>query len=179
MYEPMLEGINIAGRRVLDAMCGSGQAAGFLLSRGAQVVGLDISTKALEAFKEQWPDTETVCRSARDSGLESESFDCVVVIGGLHHAHPSLSEVLREFHRLLKPGGHLCFVEPHRGSLFDSLRQLWYRHDNLFSENEESIDLDDLHAEFANEFRFTREVYPATSLISPCSTRWCCAFLSA
>ncbi len=159
MYEPMLSGIELDGRRVLDAMCGSGPATGYLISQGALVTGLDISSQAIATFQSNWPQSEAVCRSAVDSGLADESFDVIVVVGGLHHAHPHIAEVIREFHRLLKPRGHFCFVEPHRGSILDSLRRFWYRFDSLFSENEESIDLSALKQDFAGRFEVLSETY--------------------
>jgi SAM-dependent methyltransferase len=159
MYEPMLAGIELRGRRVLDAMCGSGQATEYLLAQGAEVVGLDISTQAIAAFRANWPACQTVCRSALDSGLESESFDCIVVVGGLHHAHPHINEAVGEFQRLLKPGGYFCFVEPHSGSVLDVARRLWYKFDPFFSENEESVDLAALKSAFATQFMFRRETY--------------------
>ena len=76
---------------------------------------------------------------------------------GLHHLHPHLSEALREIHRLLKKGGTFCFAEPHQGSAFDRLRQLWYRHDSLFAENEESLNIETLKREFADLFTFKLE----------------------
>ena len=42
------------------------------------------------------------------------SFDCVAVVGGLHHIHPNVKAAVREIHRVLKPGGHFCFMEPHK-----------------------------------------------------------------
>ena len=159
MYEPMLDGINLRGRRVLDAMCGSGQATEFLLSRGADVIGLDISPQAIDSFKSNWPECRSICRSALDTGLESESIDCVTVVGGLHHAHPHVEEVVHEFHRVLKPGGYVCFVEPHSGSLPDVVRRLWYKIDPVFSANEESIDLASLKSAFTSYFDFRREIY--------------------
>src|SRR5258708_35829689 len=43
IYGPMFEGLRLSGMNVLDAMCGSGQTTEYLLSRDAQVTGLDIS----------------------------------------------------------------------------------------------------------------------------------------
>ena len=159
IYAPMLQGINLEGLRVLDAMCGSGPTTEYLVAQKARVTGLDISETVMEAFKSRWPQCEVICGSATDSGMASESFDCVVVVGGLHHVHPYLSETVREFHRVLKTGGYLCFAEPHSGSLPDIARQFWYQHDDLFSENEESIDLESLKREFASQFVFNREIY--------------------
>jgi SAM-dependent methyltransferase len=86
-------------------------------------------------------------------------FDCVAVVGGLHHIHPHVGEAIGEIHRVLKKGGYLCFVEPHSGSLPDILRRYWYRHDKLFMKNEASLDFDGLKMECASRFRVIREKY--------------------
>ena len=73
----------------------------------------------------------------------------------MHHVHPCVSEAVDEIHRILKPGGYFCFAEPHKGSYPDVLRQFWYRHDRLFEENEQAIDLDGLKGAFSSKFDFT------------------------
>jgi SAM-dependent methyltransferase len=158
LYQPLLDGLDLEGREVLEALSGSGHATEYLLSqKHALVTGLDISDEAIASFKEHWPGSEAICASITESGLPAESFDCIVVIMGLHHLHPHLPEALREIHRLLRKGGTFCFTEPHQGSAFDRLRQLWYRHDSLFAENEESLDTDALKREFADLFEFKTE----------------------
>ena len=54
----MLEGLNLAGMNVLDAMCGSGQTTEYLLARGATVTGLDISNQVVEIFRARWSGSE-------------------------------------------------------------------------------------------------------------------------
>jgi SAM-dependent methyltransferase len=156
---PMFAGINLDGLKVLDAMCGSGQLTQYLLSQGATVTGLDISPKEIASFQKNWPHCEAVCASALKSHLDSNSFDCVAVVGGLHHLHPAVNEAVSEFHRILKPGGYFCFAEPHAGSLPDVIRQQWYKHDQLFSDNEAAIDMKALKEEFSGAFRFKRQTY--------------------
>jgi SAM-dependent methyltransferase len=158
-YETVFSGVDLAGKRVLEAMCGGGHTTQYLLSRGAAVTGLDISPREIDSFRQQWPDCEAICVSALDSGLENDSFDCVVVSGGLHHVHPHLSQVVREIHRILKPGGYFCFIEPHAGSLPDVARKFWYKHDSLFADNEAAIDVEALKSEFASSFSFNFETY--------------------
>ena len=158
-YETVFSGIDLTGKRVLEAMSGSGHTTEYLLSRGAVVTGLDISPREIESFRQHWPDCEAICASVLDSGLENDSFDCVIVSGGLHHVHPHLSEVVREIHRVLKPGGYFCFIEPHAGSLPDVARKLWYKHDSLFADNEAAIDVAALKHEFASAFNFNFETY--------------------
>ena len=157
--EPLFQGINLQDKDVLEAMCGGGFTTEYLLSKGARVTGLDISNEEMDAFKRRWPECHGTCASVLDSGLPSNRFDCIAVIGGLHHLHPNLGEALHEIHRTLKPGGYLCFAEPHKQSLPDIFRSFWYKHDRLFANNEASIDLPRLKKDFAKHFNFETELY--------------------
>lgn len=157
--EPMFAGLHLDGKQVLEAMCGSGQTTGYLLSKRAQVTGLDVSPRQIKSFKTRWPGVEARCASIFESNIAGESFDIVGIVGGLHHLHPNCALGVSEIHRLLKPGGYFCFAEPHKGSLPDALRKLWYKYDKLFAPNEASIDLDQLKEQFAGKFDFQNELY--------------------
>ena len=159
IYDPMFAGMNLKGMKVLDAMCGSGQTTDYLLVRNAIVTGLDLSTEVIESFKARWPTCQAEQRSLLCSGFADNTFDCVTVVGGLHHIHPNLSRAVQEVHRILKPGGYFCFMEPHSGSLPDIVRRFWYKHDHFFSDNEASIDLDRLQMEFSSRFTRSRVRY--------------------
>lgn len=156
---PMLEGLDLRGRQVLEAMCGAGLTTQALLDRGAEVTGLDISDACIESFRRRWPTCRTACASIAQSGLPSGVFDAIVVVGGLHHLQPDVDPAVEEIHRLLKPGGSLCFFEPHAGSLPDLVRQQWYKRDMRFGRNEAAIDLDHLKRKYSGSFEFVREVY--------------------
>jgi SAM-dependent methyltransferase len=155
----LVEGIEIDGKLVLEAMCGSGETTGFLLNRQAKVTGLDISENEIENFKEKWSDCDVCCSSIRETGFGNEQFDVVVVVGGLHHVHPYVDQVIEEIHRILKPGGHFCFFEPHKNSFPDLIRKLWYKRDKLFAENEEAIDIKHIERKFARKFSFIKTEY--------------------
>jgi len=159
IYEPMFAGLDLSGMKVLDAMCGSGQTTEYLLSRGAHVTGLDLSNEVISSFKSRWTNCDAIQRSLLDSGLPNESFDCVVIVGGLHHIHPNVSAALSEINRVLKPGGYLCFMEPHSGSLPDVIRRIWYKHDRFFSDNEASVDVDSFEQEFTAQFKSHKVTY--------------------
>lgn len=159
IYQPMFAGLDVSEMKILDAMCGSGQTTEYLLARGAEVTGLDISNEVIDSFRARWTNVHAVKRSLLDSGLPASSFDCVVVVGGLHHIHPNLNLAMREIHRILKPGGYLCFMEPHSHSLPDLVRRIWYKFDRYFSDNEEAIDLKALERDFRSEFELKRVNY--------------------
>ena len=158
-FEPLVAGIEISGRKVLDAMCGSGQTAEFLLSRGAEVTGLDISAEVIGQFRAKLPAATGVQGSIFHTDFPDGYFDAVFVTGGLHHVQPKVPEAVSEIYRILKPGGWFCFSEPHSGSIADSARRLWYRYDKLFEENEAAVDVGALMQANRERFDFVTTAY--------------------
>jgi SAM-dependent methyltransferase len=157
--EPLLRGIDLDGRTVLEAMCGSGHSTGLLLERGARVTGLDVSVQAIELFKSKWPRCDAVVESILAPTLADGSFDVVVVVGGLHHVHPHAGDAIARIWRLLRPGGFFCFSEPHAGSLVDLARRAWYARDPMFESNEAAVDIDALRLAAAPMFDVVSERY--------------------
>lgn len=157
--QPLTRGLAWKGARTLDAMCGNGESTHHLLQLGAEVTGLDISPAEIERFRLRFPNCPAVCGSILETGLPGGSFDAVVSVGGLHHLPPHIPEAIREIHRLLRPGGHFCFMDPHRGSLPDFFRRCWYRCDRMFADNEAAIDLTALADSFAKEFEVVSVQY--------------------
>ncbi|RME40815.1 MAG: class I SAM-dependent methyltransferase [Planctomycetota bacterium] len=156
IHPPLFSGVPLSGRRVLDAMCGSGETTRYLLRQGARVEGLDVSAECIERYRRRWPGCPGHAVSILSSGLPDASYDVVVTVGGLHHVHPHIDEAVAEIHRLLKPGGIFCFLEPHAGSLPDVLRRVWYRRDGLFEDNERAVDIEALMDAHRKRFEFLR-----------------------
>lgn len=156
--KPLLKGIELTGRKVLDLMCGSGGLARFLLKRNAIVTGLDISGEQIEFFRKE-SGGDYICSSIFENEIADNSFDCVVVVSGLHHLHPRVNEAVEEIYRILKPSAYFCFYEPYAGSLPDFFRRLWYKIDRLVENNEAAIDLCKLKRDFSNKFEFLSQAY--------------------
>jgi len=159
IYTPLFKDIELSGKSILEAMCGSGQTTEYLLSKGGQITGLDISSEMIKSFEKRWPQCHAICRSFFDNGIRDSSLDCVVIIGGLHHLQPRVNDAVDEVYRILKPGGYFCFVEPHKGSLPDTIRRLWMKADPLFEKNESSIDLEVLKSKNSSHFEFIKTLY--------------------
>lgn len=157
--EPLLRGLDLEGRDVLEAMCGSGLSTGYLLDCGARVTGLDVSPEAIRLFRSKWPGCPAHAESILSFSAAAASFDAIVVVGGLHHVHPHVTEAVEQIWRLLRPGGHFCFSEPHARSLVDLVRKAWYRRDGVFEENEAAVDVEALKASFDGRFRVVSESY--------------------
>lgn len=157
VYQPMIEGIDLKGKKVLEAMCGSEQATPFFLEHGAEITGLDISEKLIESFKEKFPQCEAICTSIFENNIPDNSYDVVSIIAGLHHLHPRVDECVEEVFRILKPGGYFIFMEPQSGSLPDVARKVWYKIDRAyFEENEGSVDINHLKKRFKGRFQYNR-----------------------
>lgn len=158
-FEPMFRGIDLRGKQVLEAMCGGGQTTNYLMEKGASVTGLDISPRQTANFSTRHPEARVLCGSILKSGISDASFDVVSVVGGIHHMPPHVDESIEEIHRILKPGGHFCFMEPHSEAVVDRVRRAWYKRDPLFAKNEEAINMSELRRTFADRFNFKHEYF--------------------
>lgn len=155
----LFEGIPLAGKAVLDAACGDGETTEYLLAQGAAVTGLDISSKMIESFNAKFPNCTGLCASIFSTGFANDTFDCVSIVGGLHHFHPDVQKAIDEVCRILKPGGFFCFFEPPSGTLPDVVRKRWYKWGSDFAENEASIDIQALQRANSDRFRFISQTY--------------------
>lgn len=120
-----LEWINglapLKNKRVLDIGCGGGILADSMARRGAHVLGIDLSAKALRvaqlhALETQTPNIEY--REVSVEALASEqpgSFDTVTCMEMLEHV-PNPDSVVRACSRLVKPGGWVFFSTINRNA---------------------------------------------------------------
>jgi 2-polyprenyl-6-hydroxyphenyl methylase/3-demethylubiquinone-9 3-methyltransferase len=101
----------LAGRRILDLGCGKGRFARQLSAAGAQVVGVDRSAAMLaEAVG-----LDRARASARRLPFADGAFEAVVAVEVFEHL-PAIDVVLREVHRVLRPGGVIAVVDKNAGS---------------------------------------------------------------
>jgi 2-polyprenyl-6-hydroxyphenyl methylase/3-demethylubiquinone-9 3-methyltransferase len=107
------DGLDLAGRKVLDVGCGGGILTEALARGGAQAIGIDLSNDSIEAAKAH----------ARQQGLNIEyryenieetaskhagEFDAITCMEMLEHV-PEPNKIIDACSRLLKPGGHAFF----------------------------------------------------------------------
>lgn len=97
--------------RVLDVGCGTGFNVAHLRARGYRhVIGLDYSTEAL-AFCRSRDLVHLACGDGARPPLRHGSFDLIMALDLLEHLDDDV-QALREFARLLKPGGSLVLFVP-------------------------------------------------------------------
>jgi SAM-dependent methyltransferase len=105
---------DVAGRRILDAGCGSGPLSAALRDRGATVTGFDSSTKMLELARERLGDGADLHMAdlGRPLPFPDGAFDDVIACLVLHYLQ-DWTAPLAELRRVLKPGGRLIVAVDH------------------------------------------------------------------
>ena len=113
---------------VLDLGCGWGTIEWALAPRVAQVAGVDFSASSVDLCERQRAalglrNVRFVHADAGATGLPDESFDLVIAADLFEHLYPDDSErVAREAQRVLRRGGRFLIWTPHRGHLFEILK---------------------------------------------------------
>jgi SAM-dependent methyltransferase len=104
----------VEGRRVLDAGSGPGLYAEELLARGADVVAVDGSERMVELAQRRLGSRAVVVHADLSEPLPfaDNEFDVVVCPLVIHHL-PDRAAALREFFRVLSPGGRVVLSTQH------------------------------------------------------------------
>ena len=105
---------DVAGRRILDAGCGSGPLFAALRDRGAIVTGFDSSTGMLEQARRRLGDGADlqVAALGRPLPFPDGAFDDVIASLVLHYLE-DWTGPLAELRRVLRPGGRLIASVDH------------------------------------------------------------------
>ena len=117
----ILQGVdNLNGQTVLEIGCGTGfftiPAAGFIGDKGS-LVAMDILSESVDEVTRKvqaamLKNVRVVKGDVMNTNLETESFDTVVLFGVIPAPMLSLTRVLTEMHRILKPEGTLAVWPP-------------------------------------------------------------------
>ncbi|HEX9334821.1 MAG TPA: methyltransferase domain-containing protein [Pseudonocardiaceae bacterium] len=96
----------------LDAACGTGRYAQFLAERGHRVIGVDGSPDMLARARVRVPQGEFLLGDLHQLPVADNAVDLVVCALALTHV-ATLTPVIAEFARVLRPGGHLVISDMH------------------------------------------------------------------
>jgi SAM-dependent methyltransferase len=113
---------DVRGLSVLDIGCGTGRNSRYLASRGARVLGIDFSGRAVEIARRKADGLNPAYRVQSIFDLSDDcAFDVAISWGTVAIACRSRGELRSVMDRIsasLKPGGKLLLCEPvHRGFL--------------------------------------------------------------
>ncbi len=102
-----------SGGGVLELGCGGGDLLCRLSALGWRVEGMDVDPHAIENAKRKGLNVKL--GPVESLAYAPDSFDAVIMVHVIEHVHDP-RHLLRECHRILKPGGQLSLVTPNAGS---------------------------------------------------------------
>ena len=111
----------LKGQRVLDVGCGGGILADAMARKGADVLGIDLATKALKVAQLHALEAQTEGVKYKEISAEAlaavqpASFDVVTCMEMLEHV-PDPSSIVKACATLVKPGGHVFFSTINRNA---------------------------------------------------------------
>ena len=123
---------------VADLACGTGYGSALLAERSASVVGADRDAAAVGAAATRYRGYANLRFRQLDLlHLEDAgAFDTIISFETLEHfSELDLLQVLRKFHRALKPRGELIFSTPYLQEDDDAARALGFHQTFLIDEN--------------------------------------------
>lgn len=110
---------------VCDIGCGPGHVIHYLHQQGVQGLGIDLSPRMVELARELSPDIEFRQGDMTALAVEDETWGGIIAWYSLIHIpREDIAEVLREFWRVLRPGGLLSLAF-HRGQEIRHLDEWW------------------------------------------------------
>ena len=121
--------------RVLDLGCGACELVQYLSETyGQKVTGVDISSNSFPNKRNIVKNIEGIRCIRKDAAqlgfIRNETIDAAVIFWALHEMKKP-QKILREAHRVLRPGGQVLIVEFPRGSL---AQKLW--NENYYTRKE-------------------------------------------
>ena len=107
------------GQTALEVACGSGGVTcRMALETEATCVGVDINVDGITAAQQRATDQRLAGRvsfqvadAARPLPFPDESFDAILCNDSINH-FPRRADVLRDWYRVLRPGGRVLFTDP-------------------------------------------------------------------
>jgi len=120
--------LNAAGKdaRILDAGTGTGRVSIPLLKRGANLFGVDLSTRMMSRLRGKFPPARLTQADVSQLPFQKNTFDAILTCHVMHLVGP-WREALREYRRVLKPAGKYINArnENTGESIQDILRDHW------------------------------------------------------
>lgn len=93
---------------------GSGTGANCAMFKPAQYLGFDPDTRRVDYAKKLYPSYSFQVLKPHQWPVEEQSIDYILIIAVLHHIHSEeIALYMKEFQRVLKPGGIVVAIEPY------------------------------------------------------------------
>jgi ubiquinone/menaquinone biosynthesis C-methylase UbiE len=130
VFGDLIKSMDLGSARVVDVGCGTGRHWKTILDKNPlQVTGYDVSEGMLSRLQAKFPGANTLHLSGHAlSETTDNSTDLIISTLALAHMD-HLADVLREWSRILKPGGEILLTDYHPVALERGSKRT-FRHDN-------------------------------------------------
>jgi ubiquinone/menaquinone biosynthesis C-methylase UbiE len=115
IFSVLLDGVDIAGKKVLEVGCGTGKFSEVLAGKGAELTVIDIGKNLVETVTDKIG-CQGIAADACDMPFEDGSFDIIVSSECVEHTSDPL-KAIEEMCRVCRKGGCICLTTPNK---------LWY-----------------------------------------------------
>ncbi len=105
------------GSRILEGGCGTGVHVYNLQRHGYKSIGIDNAPETVRLAKEAVPEMDIQLGDVRAFTFPDNHFDGYWSIGVIEHFWDGYDAVLKEMHRVIKPGGYLFLTFPYMSPL--------------------------------------------------------------
>lgn len=109
----------LAKKKVLEIGCGLGSVAEVLSRSGCQLTAIDLTQKAVELTRKRFAqiglEATVLKMDAERMEFSDETFDYIWTWGVIHHSS-NTEQIVREMHRVLRPGGRFAVMVYHKNS---------------------------------------------------------------
>ncbi|MFL5774208.1 MAG: class I SAM-dependent methyltransferase, partial [Flavisolibacter sp.] len=115
-----LDNIDFRDKKVLEIGLGQGADSMQIINRGAKYYGIDLTEESVRRVKERFemfkkPYEEVQVANAENIPYPDNTFDIVYSHGVIHHS-PKIAQIVKEIHRVLRPGGQAVIMLYHKNS---------------------------------------------------------------
>ena len=97
---------------VLEAGCGAGDKVCALDAAGYKVIGVDFAKQTVQGVKSLMPQLDVRVGDVQNLAFSDRYFDGYWSLGVIEHFYGGYMPVIREMHRVLKPGGYAFLTFP-------------------------------------------------------------------
>jgi len=111
--------------KILDLGCGTGYGTKILYDKKNTVYGIDVSQKAINYAKKNYPGPKYVCGSAEKLPFQNDFFDAITALEIIEHVQDT-EKALSEMHRVLKKEGDIFISTPNPRHFARVIKHLFF-----------------------------------------------------